>query len=176
MAVSDVGLLRDQWVCLLSRYRWDWFCTFTFRTQAHPETASKSFRFWVAKLNRSLYGRNWYKHPDRSVVWVRALEWQRRNVIHYHALLASPEVADLNQIARRSIWAKEWNALGRDDPTKKTSGTGPGFALIERARNEIAVNAYISKYVIKGGEIDVSPNLYAVQPEQQGFRALAAKS
>ncbi|GAI41481.1 unnamed protein product, partial [marine sediment metagenome] len=50
--------LKDAWVTLLSRYHWDWFCTFTFRGEIlHPEKASKTFDTLLCKINRALFGR-----------------------------------------------------------------------------------------------------------------------
>jgi hypothetical protein len=142
--------LAESWTSFLSRYHWDWFCTFTFREAPHPEAADKLFRFWLSELNRSLYGRRWAAHPDGGVYWVRALEWQKRDVLHYHALLG--DVKDLNESAKRLHWMDRWNELA-------------GFAKIEVPHGRGAVAAYVAKYVAKGGEIDVSVNLrsYAEQ-------------
>jgi hypothetical protein len=161
--VFEAHPLADSWRSFLSRYHWDWFCTFTFRDKPlqpgervavrprwHAEAADKLFRLWVGELNRSLYGRRWYLHPEAGVYWVRALEWQKREVLHYHALLG--DVTDLNSSAKRLYWMDRWNELA-------------GFAKIEVPRKRGFVAAYVSKYVAKGGEIDVSANLrsYAVQ-------------
>lgn len=140
----DSNALRDGWIELLERYEWDWFCTFTFQSDVHPEAAAKLFRVWVSKLNRFLYGRYWYKNPMGGVFWVRALEYQKRGVIHYHALIAG--IADLNDKTRRFKWMEEWEHLA-------------GYSRIELIESPQAVSRYISKYVVKGGEIDISQNL-----------------
>jgi hypothetical protein len=127
--------LVEAWSALLSQWTWCWFCTFTFRDEVHPEAADKRFRVFISKLNRSLYGPRWFK-KNKSVQWVRALEWQRRGVTHYHALIAG--VGN----ARRLSWMDEWNRLA-------------GFAKIEPIKSQVAVNRYCSKYITKGGEIDV---------------------
>lgn len=125
------------WGEFLGRYKWDWFGTFTFRTEIHPEAADKRFRVWVSKLNRRLYGVRWYKH-DRGVRWARALEMQRRDVIHYHALVGGNGLVDVPRLP----YMEEWNKLA-------------GYARIEPPRDSGAVNAYCSKYIVKGGEIDI---------------------
>lgn len=127
--------LREAWIRFLSRWRWEWFATFTFRDAVHPEAADKRFRVLISKGNRELYGRRWAKHR-KGIQWARALEYQRRGVLHYHALLS--KVGDL----RRLTYMDVWNRLA-------------GFAKIEPVRSEGAVRGYVSKYVIKGGEIDI---------------------
>lgn len=144
--------LTEAWATFLSRYHWDWFCTFTFRESRHPEAAAKAFRYFANELNKSIHGKHWQRRSDGGVYWVRALEWQRREVIHYHALMG--DVEDLNAKARRLEWMDWWN-----HPTRF------GFAKIELPETRYAVANYCSKYVAKGGEVDVSANLrsYAEQ-------------
>lgn len=152
MNLTPKQALRESWVQLLSRYRWDWFCTFTFREDKHPEAAFKSFKHFDACLNRYLYGRRWLDHPDRTT-WVCALERQRRGTIHYHALMAAP--GDLNQLARRLDWMDFWH-----------KGMECGFSKIEAINAYNAVCRYVSKYVVKGGELELSPNLLVVDRTQ----------
>ena len=94
-------------------------------------------RVWNCRINRSLYGNRWYKH-GKGVRWVRALETQRRGVIHYHALLGGFAVKELHRLS----WMREWEELA-------------GFARIERPNNARAVSGYCAKYVAKGGEVDI---------------------
>ena len=135
---TDRRRLVEAWAEFLERWSWDWFCTLTFRGDAvHPEAADKRFRVWVSKINRELYGPRWWKH-GQGVRWVRALETQRRGVIHYHALLGGAGVDEL----RRLSWMDEWVRLA-------------GYARIEPPENGAAVRAYCAKYVAKGGELDL---------------------
>jgi hypothetical protein len=127
--------LRDAWIALLGHWRWEWFCTFTFREFVHPEAADKRFRVLISQANRVLFGTMWYKRGE-GLRWVRALEYQKRDVIHYHALLAGVE--DL----RRLFWMDRWHELA-------------GYARIEPIDCAAAVARYVSKYVVKGGEIDL---------------------
>jgi hypothetical protein len=135
----DRDALRDAWIALLGRWEWEWFCTFTFRDLVHPEAADKRFRVLLSQANRVLYGVRWHKHGE-GIRWVRALEYQKRDVIHYHALLAG--VQDL----RRLTWMDRWYDMA-------------GIARIEPITTPDAVVRYVSKYVVKGGEIELSPNL-----------------
>jgi len=147
--------LREAWAELLAAYPWDWTGTFTFRTPracdlsvyskrhrppratglVHPETADKTFRLYVSKINRALYGPRWYK-KGLGVNWARGLEFQRRGTTHYHALFSG--TGEL----RRLTYMDLWNELA-------------GFARIESPRDRQDVVRYISKYVVKGGEIDL---------------------
>ena len=136
--------LRDGWTELLTRYQWDWFLTMTFREAVHPEAADKLWRVFVSKLNRDLYGHRWYRNPDTAVYWVRALEWQKRGVLHYHALAG--DTHSLNVQASRRWWKEVWYEIA-------------GIARIDRVFGIDDVAAYVSKYVVKGGEIDVSRSL-----------------
>lgn len=145
--------LVDGWSDFLQRYAWDWFATFTFPDRVHPEAADKLFRVWVSKLNRSLYGPRWAK-KGQGVYWIRALEWQRRGVVHYHALLG--DVTNLNHAARRLEWMDTWYEL---------SG---GFARIVQPDGDRALTDYCGKYTAKGGEIDISP-LLASYARMQGL-------
>jgi hypothetical protein len=66
-------------------------------------------------------------------------------VIHFHALLAS-QSQDLNVYLLRKPASALWKEMA-------------GFARIERVRSSGDALRYLTKYVSKGGEIDVSKNL-----------------
>jgi hypothetical protein len=160
---SDSNALRDAWVVFLRRWTWQWFCTFTFREIVHPESADKRFRLLISKLNRQIHGPRWHK-KGLGVGWVRALEYQRRGVIHYHALVAGVGAE------RRLTWMDIWDELA-------------GFARIEPIRDDSAVRRYVSKYVIKGGELDLggplrSPRLplFPTAHPQPGYPPQPARS
>ena len=141
---SDMQLLRDAWAEFLSAYPFQWFATFTFETNVHPEAALKRWRFFTNQLNRSLYGRRWQKKEHGGIYWILGIERQRRGVIHFHALMGG--VNDLNKAARRLSCMDYWNELA-------------GFARIEAIRSNEAALRYVTKYVVKGGDIEFSKNL-----------------
>lgn len=151
-ASVDIGLspakqLHNGWLSFLSRYEWQWFCTMTFRDSVHPESADKRFRLFVSKLNRALFGPRWSSKKHMTVYWARGMEYQKRGVLHFHALLACGG-KDLTQQAVRQRWVAVWNDLS-------------GYARIENVRSSEEATRYVTKYVTKGGQIDLSPNLYA---------------
>lgn len=145
--------LGDAWVDFLSRYRWDWFCTLTFRDSIHPEAADKRFRVWVGKLNRLLFGPRWHLKLADTVYWCRGLELQRRGVIHFHALIGC-RTKDLNHFAVRNHWSSVWRELA-------------GFAQVQCVRDATEALGYLTKYVSKGGEIDLSHSFK--RPEATGL-------
>jgi len=136
--------LEAAWVEMISRHEWQWFGTFTFREEVHPEKADKLFRLWCALLDESHIGKRWRKHPDKRLQWVRGLEWQKRGVLHYHALIRNlPAYRD--GLEDRQRCAAEWDKLA-------------GFAYILPVAEIGGVAGYISKYCSKGGEVDFSFN------------------
>jgi hypothetical protein len=112
----DREALRDAWIALLGRWEWEWFCTFTFRDLVHPEAADKRFRVLISQANRVLWGVRWYQRRQ-GLRWVRALEYQKRDVIHYHALLAGVQDSDpctcngaITSVRRRTS-EREWRVV-----------------------------------------------------------------
>lgn len=136
--------LRNAWADWLSAIPFQWFLTLTFETNVHPEAALKRFKRFTNDLNRSLYGRRWMRKPPGGVFWVVAVERQKRGVVHLHALMGDQN--DLNELARRLTWMDAWNEIA-------------GYARIEAIKSEAAVLRYVTKYVVKDGDIEFSSNL-----------------
>jgi hypothetical protein len=142
--------IEAAWVSLIQRHDWQWFGTFTFREEVHPESADKLFRLWCARCDESFLGKTWHKQTrrDERMQWVRGLEWQKRGVLHYHALLRNiPAYRD--GYDSRLSFSSLWNELA-------------GFAYVVPVEESGGVAAYISKYCAKGGQVDVCANLRAV--------------
>src|SRR5262245_57443461 len=108
----DRAALRDAWIALLGRWEWKWFCTFTFRDMVRPEAAAKRFRVRISQANGVLFGHHWHKHGT-GLRWVRAREYQKRDVIHYHALMAGGQ--DLRRLYGMDRW-HELAGYGRIEP------------------------------------------------------------
>jgi len=124
------------WADFLARFDWTWFCTLTFRESVHPEKAAKLFHILMCMMSQKLYGRRYYK-KNRYVRWVRAVEMQKRNVLHYHALIGGKGSPALKARQFEEAW---WDLAG--------------IARISAVESQGAALAYVSKYVSKGGQID----------------------
>ncbi|QJP48337.1 hypothetical protein HKJ31_05785 [Xylella fastidiosa subsp. multiplex] len=165
---SGVRLQSQAYADLLRRSSWQQFWTLTFRPtksgsngSMHPEAADKAFRFFVSSINRSLYGRVWSKRPHCGIQWARGQEWHRDGRLHFHAVVAAPD-EDINRLISRYEWHEFWyREFGRN--------------RIEAPRSQMDITGYVSKYVSKGGEVDVSRNFgawvppkidYSPRPEQ----------
>lgn len=158
--------LAEAYASLLVRHPWHWFASLAFnpaheRTKVggvHPEKADKAFRFWMGNLNREIYGPRWAKKPHGGLVWARGQEFHKDGRIHFHALVAA-STDDLNRLARRLTWLDNWYEQF-------------GFARIERPRSDRQVCSYVSKYVVKDGEVDFSKNFGRVSVPAISYEAI----
>lgn len=128
--------LRESWVSLIKRYEpFAWYGHLTFKDHVHPEQADKRFRRWLNKINETLFGLRYRKHGE-GVYGFKAIEHQRRGVIHFHFLMGGG-VERLRRLTYMDLWAAE-NGWARIYPYDSNQGAA----------------RYVSKYVLKGGEID----------------------
>lgn len=136
----------------LNQWSFHWFCTFTFKESRHPEAADKLFRVWINDLNISIYGKQNVRKRGHGVFWVRALEWQKRGVIHYHVLLAFENHKSLKQDFFSSLTRVSYALKWRDE-------LDAGIAKIDDIKgDQQKVTSYLTKYVTKDGELDFSRN------------------
>lgn len=143
--VRQLRPIETAWIEFLKGHAWQWFGTFTYKDAVHPEAADKQFRLWSRRLDES-NGIHMKKPRDsaRRCIWVRGLEWQKRDVLHYHALLGN--VGAFKGETCMKLAELEWLTI---------SG---GFARIDQCRDDGALQ-YVTKYAVKGGEVDFSANL-----------------
>jgi hypothetical protein len=122
--------------------KWNWFCTFTFRGDIHPESANKIWMKYIHQINRETFGCRYYKR-NQGVIWSRGSESQKRGALHYHALIGL--VPDR---VRRLSYMDYWNHLA-------------GFARIYQYERGKGAEQYITKsaYAFKRGEVDFSDTL-----------------
>jgi hypothetical protein len=142
--VTPGRALQAAWITFVEQWDWEWFCTLTFRGDIHPEAAAKRFDGFASRMNHALYGPRWYKQQV-GIQWVRALEYQRQGIIHFHAVIAGAASE------RPSTWEQVWDDLA-------------GLAEIGPIRNMTAALRYLTKYVHRGGELDFEPRMRALQP------------
>lgn len=139
--------LSDAWGKFIDQWEWQWFTTFTFASDVHPERAEKLFNRWKSKLNKQLYGTNWRKRPPGGIQYVLAEERHKSGQVHLHALINGVETT------RRLTWMDAWE---EQDPSC-------GYSRIEPVKDGQKASLYVAKYVPKGGEISFSPNLKEIQ-------------
>jgi hypothetical protein len=129
--------LVNEWAAFLDHWPWDWFTTNTFREEIHPESAGKVWNKWLHQLNREIFGSRYWNRPNDGVIWARGLEYQRRGVIHFHGLIGR-----VPELTAPLVWMDKWNDLA-------------GFARIFPYDPGKGARFYLSKYVLKGGQIDL---------------------
>ncbi len=118
---------------------WDWYATLTFREPVHPEQAARRFQRWIRVLNQEVYGRR-FRERGQGCWWVRALEMQKRDVVHFHALIGG-----VGNKPRRLSYMDLWNEEN-------------GYARIYPYDPLAGARYYCAKYVLKEstkGELDV---------------------
>lgn len=143
-------IIRSAWVDWLGELPWQWFVTYTFADRKHPESADKAFRYWMSKFQQVQTGANhWYKprNKHRTIRWIRGLEWQKRGVIHYHALMYAPPASTSLQVVSRTEWVNQWHHIAG------------GFARIDHVSGAAGALSYLTKYAVKGAAIDISRDI-----------------
>lgn len=149
-AGSIIVELQEAWAEFIKRFEpYTWFVTLTFKEARHPESADKAFKRWIRYINECLYGRR-YRDKKKGVTYIKCMEYQKRDVIHFHCLLADPYLYQLKRMTFEQAW--EQDCQGRE-------GVINGYAKVLKYDIRGGAVNYCSKYVMKGGEIDlyVSP-------------------
>jgi len=143
---------RLAWSEWLSVEKWDVFLTLTDPGLSHPEAMSKRWRYFENSVNRKLYGNN-FKRRGQGIETIVGLERQIRGSVHAHGLIRLPDhdVKDPNQFSWK-YWQKFATDLG-------------GWARLDIPRSSDDVVAYVTKYVVKGGDLIIGPNFNPNQPK-----------
>lgn len=150
--------LRGAWGTWIGAQPWDLFVTLTSEKQTHPEAMLKRFRYCMNKASDHCYGRS-RKATDTRLQWVVGLERTRQGWPHSHAVVRFPG------IELRGPQGKAIFDLGYWQHWMSSTG---GFAWIDIPRSEQAVVQYVTKYVVKDGELEVSAQVeFARQAGQQ---------
>ena len=91
-AGSIIIELQDAWVEFIKRFEpFYLYVTLTFKDPKHPEAADKAFFRQIRHINESLYGRR-YREKKKGVTWIKCMEYQKRDVIHFHCLIGDPHL------------------------------------------------------------------------------------
>lgn len=139
VAMIDVGRLKarvlqkawEDW--LVGAKEWKTFLTLTYRDFKYHDQALKDWGFLIRTLNREVFTDRYTKKVGHSYFsYVMGIEEQKREVIHFHAIVDQP----LNYQKIHD----QWNFFN-------------GFAWISQIRSREECVNYVCKYVMKGGEI-----------------------
>jgi hypothetical protein len=157
-ALTVTPSLREAWGAWIGCQTWDLFVTLTSEKQTHPEAMLKRFRYCARKASDHVYGKNWERR-QQGLQWVVGIERTKQGWPHSHAVVRFPGCDIRGQEGRQVFDLGYWQ--------KWFSGTG-GFAWLEVPRSEQAVVAYVTKYVVKDGELELSRTVdFAAAPGVQ---------
>ena len=136
--------------------------TLTSEKQTHPEAMAKRFRYCSNKLSDHLYGKHW-GNRGLGTQWVVGLERTKRGWPHAHACVRTPlvDARDRDQLDW-GYWQRWFSETG-------------GHCWLEPVRSQAAVVAYVTKYVVKDGELELSPNLELTSAPGQTFLPLVTR-
>jgi hypothetical protein len=132
---SEKQRLRECWVDWLMKYPWTTFTTLTFKNDTCEDVANHKFMGLIKDLNNSLLGKHYSKTVDHSYFsYAYVLEYQIREVVHYHVLIDKP----INFDRLHNYWNKV-----------------AGFAFIEQIINIESSIRYVCKYITKGEDVSI---------------------
>lgn len=148
--------LQDEWARWIAEQPWQWYVTLTFASEdphaftakaevKHCEFAQRCYRRWIRSINEERFGKR-FRRKGHGVSHVQAIELQKRGVAHFHALLDGVEPLEYG------IAHEKWPH---------------GMAWIKPYEADKGGASYLSKYVSKGGELDMwlSPQMRLHAPK-----------
>jgi len=156
------GTLEEGWVQMADKYEpWYWYLTLTFKYFVEQGYAIRQFKRFVRLMNEKIHGKRFRGNGKRDSVckgipWLNAIEYQRRGVLHLHALLGGesyklgtpgyPPMSLYKDVWQMGIIKK--NGIYKFRPN--------GFAKIVQYDSKKGVKHYLAKgYISKGGELDI---------------------
>lgn len=119
-----------------------WFATYTFKTYVHERRAYMILKRYMAHLDEGYHSKPTLPNTiglrrTGRLRWIAAIEWQVRNVIHYHLLISGAGLSELS----RKRWEVRW----------MTGDVNTGYCRIYPA--DINAGPYLAKYINKGGDL-----------------------
>ncbi len=147
--------LKEGWVYMADKYApWYWYLSLTFKYFVEQGYALRQFERFIRLINEKVHGKR-YRDNDKGIPYLNAIEWQRRGVLHIHALLGGesyklgtpgyPPMSLYNDIWRCGI--KKNNGEYKFRPN--------GLNKIVQYDPRKGARHYLAKYVSKGGELDI---------------------
>lgn len=145
---------REAWATWISGTTWQAFLTMTSEGRTHPEALLKRFRYCTHIANDAIYGRRWERR-DQGCQWVAGVERHQSGWPHLHAVLRFPEFDLAGDQGREFFPIAPWQ--------ERFTQTG-GICRLDIARSSEATVAYVTKYVVKDGELHWSPQVAFASP------------
>jgi hypothetical protein len=121
---------EQEWI---AKIIWKSLITLTFKDEIPEDIARKRFRRLVQILNKECFGNHYTRIVGHSYFsYVLGVELQKRGVIHFHMLVDKP----VNFQLVHDYWNRS------------------GYAWIDKVEDMIKAIRYVTKYVVKGGQLD----------------------
>lgn len=126
--------ITDAWSGWITAQRdWSSFISLTFKNEVSQSGALGAWGRLLRTLNKEVVGKHYTRIVHHSYFsYCLGLERQTRGVLHIHGIVDRP--IDFELLHRY------WNAAG-------------GWAWIDRINDRQGAAEYLTKYVVKGGEI-----------------------
>lgn len=141
--VSDVfqgriarNLRREAYCEMISELAsWSIFGTLTFKNEVSPGYALSCWRKWLQEVNTEEVGKRYSNYVGHSFFsYVLGVERQSRGVLHFHFLASK----GFEFYFARRVWENM-----------------AGYCWFGLVRSQAQVARYISKYIVKGGEVEI---------------------
>jgi hypothetical protein len=112
---------------------WKVMMTLTFKDEISHDPAWNKWRYLVKRLNKKLFGSHYTQKVHHSYFsYLMGVEFQRRGVEHFHVLVnRSVDFATIKDL---------WFAIA-------------GLSQVELVKDRSDALQYVTKYILKGGEI-----------------------
>ncbi len=150
------GKIFEYWVDFIKKLDiqiggWEWFGTWTFREDTHPESAVKAYMRLQHQINRKGYGVKYWKDKTLGMSSILAVERQKRGVLHFHSLDGG------TRDFRRMEAMDRWYSMA-------------GIARVFPFRRRGGAEKYVAKYILKGRpwEVKGGGDLFILGPFSQG--------
>jgi len=151
--------LRDSWATWISQgMPWQAFLTMTNEKRSHPEALLNRFRYCSHLANDAIWGRRWERR-DQGCQWVAGVERHTSGLPHLHAVITFPGFDLAGEQGRLFFPMKTWQ--------ERFTQTG-GICRFDLARSSEDVGSYVTKYVVKDGELHWSAKVsFSQEPGTQ---------
>ena len=136
--MNDLGIAWSEYVAKFASWKSFWSLTFADRDRTHDVTRPEALFLWrrlIQALNKDLFGNHYTRIVGHCYFsYALAFEYQLRGTLHMHAL-----------VDRRTNW----------DLANRLWRQMAGIIKIEPVQDLQGVSRYMSKYVTKGGDVDL---------------------